>query len=388
MSSVVVIGGGIVGASVAWHLKVDRAWPGSVTVLERDPSYAQAATALSASGLRQQFTTALNIRLSQYGLAFLHARRTPEGAAIPFRENGYLILAGDAAQAEGLRTAHTLQRDEGADVALLSPAQIAARYPGLSTGDLALGSLGLSGEGWFDGLALLRGLRAESQAAGALWQRAEAAAIECDPSGAAAGVTLTDGTRLAAAWVVNAAGTRAPALARTAGLALPVEPRKRTVFCFGCETPPPGQAGWPLIADPSGMWLRPEGAGFIAGKAPTADPAVAPDDFEPRSNEFDEALWPLLAARARCFEAVRMTGLWAGHYDWNTHDQNAILGPAPGVPGLLLATGFSGHGLQHGAGVGRGLAEWIAKGSYRSLDLTPLHACRLTAAPTAEANIY
>ncbi|MEM6489035.1 MAG: FAD-binding oxidoreductase [Pseudomonadota bacterium] len=385
---VVVIGGGIVGTSVAWHLACDLGWGGCVTVLERDPTLAQASTGRSAAGIRQQFTTAVNIRLSRYGLDFLRRFRTEEGEAVRLVENGYLILAGDAAQAAALGRAHALQRAEGADVALLSPAELAARFPHLATGDLTLASLGLSGEGWFDPVLLTAAMRRAAIAAGAAWQAAESAGIERGADGAVCGVRLTEGGTVSADWVVLAAGVRAARLGATADVALPVEARKRTVFCIACAEPPAGRARLPLMVDPSGLWCRPEGAGFIAGRHPVPDPPAAPDDLEPRSHEFDSVIWPTLAGRGTCFEALRLTGLWAGHYAWNTHDQNAILGPAPGVPNLLLACGFSGHGVQQAPGVGRALAEWMVHGRYRTLDIAALHAERLTGAPEVEGAVY
>ena len=155
-----------------------------------------------------------------------------------------------------------------------------------------------------------------------------------------------------------------------AGLAIPVERRKRTVFAFAAAAPPAGPL--PLTVDPGGVWCRPEGDRFIAGGPPDPDPAVAPDDFEPRHAEWEELVWPALAARSPAFEALKLTGMWAGHYDMNTLDHNAIVGPHPEVANFLFANGFSGHGLQQAPAIGRALAELIVHGEYRTLDLTPL----------------
>jgi glycine/D-amino acid oxidase-like deaminating enzyme len=174
---------------------------------------------------------------------------------------------------------------------------------------------------------------------------------------------------------VNAAGGRGAEVAAMAGLTLPVERRKRTVFAFTCAEPPPGRL--PLMIDPTGVWCRPEGAGFIAGAAPDPDPAVDADDFEPRHQEWEGQVWPALAERSAGFEALKLTGFWAGHYDMNTLDHNAVVGPHPQVSNFHFANGFSGHGLQQAPAVGRAIAEHILHGQYRSLDLGPLGWARV-----------
>jgi glycine/D-amino acid oxidase-like deaminating enzyme len=123
--------------------------------------------------------------------------------------------------------------------------------------------------------------------------------------------------------------------------------------------------------------VPPEGACFIAGCTPDPDPAVAAEDFEPRHDEWEDVVWPALAARSPAFEAVKLTGFWAGHYDMNTLDANAIVGPHPEIGNFLFANGFSGHGLQQAPAVGRGLAEWIVTGGWQSLDLSPLGFARI-----------
>ncbi|MDT8344890.1 MAG: FAD-binding oxidoreductase [Thermohalobaculum sp.] len=385
-ADVVIIGGAVIGAAVAWHLKAARRFKGRVVVVERDPAYAKASTALAASGIRHQFSNETNIRISQYGTDFIREFRGPDGEGLSFRENGYLILANDATGAAALRRNHALQRACGADVALLAPAEIAARFPHLNVEDLTLGSLGLSGEGWFDNMALLRGLRAASQAAGAEWRRDEAVGLTMAGDRVAA-VRLGSGAEIACGHVVNAAGTRAALVAGWAGIGLAVEPRKRTVFHVTCQSRPEGCL--PLMIDATRLWCRPEGEGFIAGIGPDPDPAVDPDDFEPRYAEFEETVWPLLAARSPAFEAIRLTGVWAGHYAWNTLDQNAVLGLHVACANLLFANGFSGHGLQQAPAVGRGMAELIMDGEYRTLDLSALGVMRMEGGmANAEAGIY
>jgi FAD-dependent oxidoreductase domain-containing protein 1 len=174
--------------------------------------------------------------------------------------------------------------------------------------------------------------------------------------------------------VVLAAGTGTPRLAAGVGVALPVEARKRMVFTFACREPLPG---FPLLIDPTGAYVRPEGDLYLCGMAPPEADDPPATDFAVDHAFFEETLWPILAARVPAFEAIRPGRAWAGHYDFNTFDQNAIVDALPGYANLLVATGFSGHGLQQAPAVGRGLAELIVHGFYRSLDLSPLGFARI-----------
>jgi glycine/D-amino acid oxidase-like deaminating enzyme len=152
-----------------------------------------------------------------------------------------------------------------------------------------------------------------------------------------------------------------------AGVTLPVEARRRTVFTFEAADPPEGV---PLVIDTSGLWFRPEGEAFIGAMPPPEDddPPDLPLDADQR--QWDDAVWPALAARVPAFDAVRRTGAWAGYYEYNTWDHNAILGRHPEVTNLLFANGFSGHGIQQSPAVGRAIAELIVHGRYLTLDLS------------------
>jgi glycine/D-amino acid oxidase-like deaminating enzyme len=374
-ADVVICGGAATGASVAWHL-VRAGWPGRVVVIERDPSLARAATALSASGIRQQFSSPTNIRLSRYGVEVIRKAPALLGIDLGFHEQGYLYLAATREQERALVAAHRVQEAEGADVVLLSPAEIAGCFPHLRVGDLRLAAFGRSGEGWFDGLGMAQAFRRGAEEAGAIWRRGEVAGLDVE-AGRILAVTLADGGRIRCDWFVNAAGGSGAEVAALAGLALPVERRKRTVFAFDLAERPAGRL--PLMIDPSGVWCRPEGGLFIAGCPPEPDPAVEAADFEPDHHLFEGRIWPSLAHRAHCFEALKVRQVWAGHYDYNLLDCNAVIGPHPDVTNFLFANGFSGHGLQQAAGVGRGLAEWIIDGRYTSIDLAPLGYGRIAA---------
>jgi len=382
---VVIVGGAAHGASVAWHLVRDPLFRGTVLVLEKDPSYARAATALSASSIRRQFSCPINVRLSGYGIALLRDAPALLGAAAGLHEGGYLFLA-TAAGRDILAANHAVQTAEGADIAWLEPAALAEAFPWLSTEGLSAGTWGRSGEGWFDGFGVMQAMRRASRAGGVTWRTAEVGRVLVS-GGRARGVALADGTEVEAGTVIVTAGTGAAPLLETAGLSLPVRPRKRSVFYVRCAQALPR---FPLLIDPSGVWARPEGAGFICGVSPPEerDPDAGPDDFEPNHAEFEETVWPALASRVPAFERLRLERAWAGHYDMNLFDRNAFAGPAPDVPNLLLACGFSGHGLQQAPAIGRGLAELAAHGRYLTIDLSPLSPGRLAQnLPLIERNV-
>jgi FAD-dependent oxidoreductase domain-containing protein 1 len=382
---VAIIGGGVIGCAVAYFLAADPAFDGRVVVIERDPSYTDCSTTRSAGSIRQQFSTPENIAMSLFGRAFLDGvgeTLAVDGEAVElgFVERGYLFLASEATRG-ALEESHAIQAAHGADNALLTPAEIAARYPWLSVEGVALGSLGLSGEGWFDPAALLHGFRKKARSLGAAFRRDEVTGIEI-AGGRVAALALASGGRLACGAAVNAAGPRAGQVAALAGIDLPVTAKKRFVFVFDCRAELPG---CPLVIDPAGVYFRPESGKFIGGVSPGPDEDPDCFDLEVDYRWFDERVWPGLAARVEAFEAVKMAGAWAGHYDYNTVDQNAVLGAHPEIANFYFANGFSGHGLQQSPAAGRATAELIVHGRYQSLDLSRFGYARFRAgAPIRE----
>jgi glycine/D-amino acid oxidase-like deaminating enzyme len=368
---VVIVGGGAVGAAVALFLKRLGGAGVDVTVVEPDPGLTRSSSALSAGSIRQQFSTPINVRMSQFGHELIAGAQEWLGldgtpVDIGFVPSGYLFVAtGDGSV---LAQNHALQSGLGAEIRLLTPGALAARFAWLHTADVTLAALGEAGEGWFDGYAFARALAAKARSLGARWVRASVSGFE--RSGDRLGAARTsDGQQLTADAFVNAAGPWAAQVAAAAGITLPVHARRRTVFAFNCPTRLPRT---PLVVDPSGIWFRSEGEGFIGGWSP-GHGDDDPDDLpleQPDVAQFEERLWPALAHRVPAFEALRMTRAWAGYYEVHPLDHNAIIGPHPSLPNLVFANGFSGHGLQHAPAAGRGVAEWLLHGGYRSLDLS------------------
>jgi glycine/D-amino acid oxidase-like deaminating enzyme len=171
-----------------------------------------------------------------------------------------------------------------------------------------------------------------------------------------------------------------------AGLDLPVEPRKRFTYVF--QAAEPLDQPLPLTIDPSGVHVRSDGDAYLAGCKPDIDHAVEPDDLTMDADLWESKVWPVLAHRIPAFERIKVMTRWAGHYAYNTLDQNAVVGPHPELDGFLFINGFSGHGLQQAAAMGRGVAEWISYGEFRSIDLTPLGVERVIAGqPFAESAV-
>ncbi len=373
-SDVVIVGSGVMGAATAYWLT--RLQPGlRVTLVESDTRYEKASSSLSASSIRQQFTCPVNIHLSQYGIAFLrevdqHLGLPDHPVALGLQEPGYLYLA-QPEQTAALRMAHEIQKQAGADVALLTPEALRQRYPWLHVDDVALGSLGLSGEGWFDGPALHQAFLKKAMAQGA--QRLHDRVVGMEHTGTQVmAVRLASGGRLACGQVVNAAGAWSSEVATMVGVHLPIEAARRTVFVLSCPEPLPQ---CPLLIDPSGWWLRPEGRFLISGAEPLHTTPGLP--LEPDWAEWNDEQWASLAHRIPAMAALRVERAWAGYYEMNTFDHNAVIGPHPELHNLYFITGFSGHGMQHAPGAGLGLAEWMLLGCAQTIDVQALAFDRL-----------
>jgi glycine/D-amino acid oxidase-like deaminating enzyme len=376
-ADVVIVGGAVMGASAAYWLT--RFDPGlRVLVVERDPSFARAATALSVASIRQQFSTGVNVAISAFGIGFIRDFQGSLGhdvgvPSLGFIENGYLFL-GRSVEAPQVMAAHAaIHHRHGAATEVWTPAQVQARFAWLQVDDLTAASFGPRDEGWFDNMGLLAGFRRAAKAQGAEFVTDEVVGVSV-AGGLVNAVTLKSGGSVACGAVINAAGTRAAGIARMAGLDLPVEPRKRTVFVI--DAPNARHPNAPLLVD-AGFYLRPERNQWITATVPATDGPCDCNDFEPDLDLFEDVIWPQLYARAPGFDAVKVVRHWVGHYDYNTLDQNALLGPYPEMPNFHAMNGFSGHGLQQSPAMGRGIAEHVLHGGWQSLDLSDLSVSRL-----------
>ncbi len=388
---VAIIGAGVMGAATAYWLK--RKDPAlHVALIERDYSFSRASSTLSASSIRQQFSCPVNIQLSQFGINFLrsvsdHLSCAGEAIDLGLTEPGYLYLASSE-QESSLRSAWEIQKRHGAEIGLLSASEISSRFPWLNTEGITLGALGLSGEGWFDGPALHQAFLKKALALGVIKIQGEVKAIDCDgESGLSSrrvnSICLADGREITFGSLVNAAGAWSSRLVKDLDIELPIGAARRTVFVLSCPTPLPD---CPLLIDTTGFWLRPEGRFLIAGMDPRADEDDLP--LDPDYSELDEHQWAVLAHRIPALEAMRIERAWAGYYEMNHFDHNAVIGPFDGFDNFYCIAGFSGHGMQHAPAAGLALAEWILEGEPKTIDVRPLGHDRIArGAPLLELNV-
>ena len=372
---VVIVGGAIMGSSTAWFLTDNPDFDGSVLVVERDPSYEACSTAHTNSCMRQQFSEKLNVQISQYAAEFVKNLRERIGDdRVPdqvIQNYGYLYLADNDAFAETLRENQKVQLEAGAETELLSADEIKARYPFYAVDDIVLGSINRKDEGYWDGGTVFDWWRRSASERGVEYVANEVAAMTKNAGGTRVeSVTLATGEVIVCGQVVNASGPRANRTAGMAGLTIPVEPRKRFTWIFSAEQPL--DQDLPLTIDPSGVHMRQDGPKtYLAGCPADPDPAVEFDDFAMDFGRWENHVWPIIATRIPQFEAIKVVTEWAGHYAFNTFDQNAILGPHTEVENFIFLNGFSGHGLQQSPAMGRGTAEWLTYGEFRALDLSP-----------------
>lgn len=417
-ADVVVIGGGVVGSSVSYWLK-KRAGKGiNVVVLEKDPTYSCASTVLSAGGMRQQFSLPENILLSQYSVDFLREVKTHLGpdVDVQFVPHGYLVLASENG-AEELEKNVQLQRELGVKNELLTPEKLKARYPWMNTENIKLACIGSETEGWFDPWALLRGFKQKAVELGATFVKGEVVGFEFEGHRDMLMEGVKDGTyqklykviyktddgeihNIQFAMCVLAAGAQSGRLARMANIGtgpgllnipLPIEPRKRCVYCFESRDEKGPGLNTPMIMDMTGTWVRKEGLGnsFICGRSPSSDCDETCDNLDVDHEYFNTDIWPVLANRIPSFESLKVKSSWAGHYEYNTYDENGIIGAHPYFSNLFIASGFSGHGLQQSPAVGRAIAELILDAGFKTIDLTRFGFDRLfTDMPLLESNIY
>ncbi|XP_034789914.1 FAD-dependent oxidoreductase domain-containing protein 1 isoform X5 [Pan paniscus] len=368
-SDVVIVGGGVLGLSVAYWLKKLESRRGAIRVLVVERDHTEYLAVVDAPPLD-----------------------------LRFNPSGYLLLASEK-DAAAMESNVKVQRQEGAKVSLMSPDQLRNKFPWINTEGVALASYGMEDEGWFDPWCLLQGLRRKVQSLGVLFCQGEVTRFVSSSQR----MLTTDDKAVVlkrihevhvkmdrsleyqpveCAIVINAAGAWSAQIAALAGIGegppgtlqgtkLPVEPRKRYVYVWHCPQGPGLET--PLVADTSGAYFRREGLGsnYLGGRSPTEQEEPDPANLEVDHDFFQDKVWPHLALRVPAFETLKVQSAWAGYYDYNTFDQNGVVGPHPLVVNMYFATGFSGHGLQQAPGVGRAVAEMVLKGRFQTIDLSP-----------------
>ena len=370
---IVIVGGGVVGSSIAWHLRTGG-FEGEVVVVERDPTYRRASSFLAMGGVRQQFGSAANIRLAQHSIRFYERfdteMRTPDHQPRAwFRQRGYLFLANDD-NAERFERRYERQRALGARVERLDVDAIRALVPDLNLDDIRFGVFGPD-DGYANPREVLAGFRHAAAAAGATCVAGEVTRLRV-ATGRVRGVTLDDGTLLDARAVVNAAGPFAARLAALADLALPVEPVRQHLF--RCALPYRWPHRFPVVVDPGGVHWRhddPVAPGdpdrIIVARTKLDEPPG--ERFECDPDRWTADFRPPLVARLPAFEAAELVEGWAGLYEM-TPDHNPLLGEHPELAGFHLANGFSGHGLMMAPATGAALAELLTTGASTGLDIS------------------
>ena len=364
---IVIIGGGIMGSAIAYSLM--RADPRlKVIVVERDPTYSRASTALSMANARIQFSLRQNIQISQYAFDVLETfeddmaveDRRPH---ISYRREGNLFMVDEPGFA-GAKANVEQQKQLGCQIEWWTPEKIKSYYPLYDPDRYVGGSFGPK-DGHFDAYAVLMGYKTKALSMGAGYLKDEVVELTASRR-RCQGVRLASGANVTAGVTINCAGAWASEIARTAGIDLPVDPVKRQVFALNTAVKPDGPL--PLTILPSGLYFRTETGGLILlGKSMDDDPVGF--DFSWDDKRFTEILWPELAEFVPVFDTLKLMRGWAGLYAVNRLDSNAILGEWPEKKGLFLANGFSGHGLQQAPAVGRYFAELIT-GSKPTLDLS------------------
>ncbi|MBN1224028.1 MAG: FAD-binding oxidoreductase [Candidatus Aminicenantes bacterium] len=371
---VIIIGGGVMGSSIAYHLLEDG-FDGTVAILEKDPTYEHASTSLSVGGIRQQFSTKVNIEIGLYGIDKIERfdeEMTVDGepAHAEFRPVGYLFL-GDENNWEPLQKQHRLQKTLGVNVELLTPEELQKMIPHLNVGSLLGASFGTRA-GYTDPYGILQGYLRKAKSLGANYLHEEVTAI-LRQGDRMQGVKTARGDRIEANAVVIASGPWAAEVGAMAGIDLPVDPSPKMVFHF--DPAEKFDYDLPFFFSPKGHWCRPEsGRQFVSGKDREVTPGFR---FDWDRSYFEETVWPELTRLIPSFERLKLKRGWGGLYAVNRLDDNALLGTYPGVEGLYVAVGFSGHGLMQSPAVGKGISDLIRTGSYETIDLSPLGADRI-----------
>ena len=379
---VVIIGGAIMGSSTAWFLSQNPDFNGTILVVEKDRKYEFCSTAHTTSCIRQQFSTKLNVEISQFAADFINnfQEYMDNDARVPklaIKSFGYMYLAGDDDFAKNLRSNQKVQAASGAATELLTPEEIKSRYPFYNVEDIKLGSINLVNEGYWDSITVFEWMKNKAQENGVEYVENEVTELKKNNSGdRICSIKLASGERISGEKFVNATGPRAASTSKMAGIKIPVEPRKRYSWIFKAKSPL--DRDLPLTIDPSGFHVRENGGGtYQAGGHGAYDPAVDFDDFTMDNELWENTVWPILFNRIPQFESLKLISQWAGHYAMNTVDQNAIVGPHNIIQNFFFLNGFSGHGTQQAPAMGRATAELLIYDTFKTIDMSAFKYERL-----------
>ena len=366
-TDIVVIGGGAIGAAVAYYVKLADPAVG-LTVVERDPTYELASTPRASGGIRRLFALPENIELSKYSIDFFETfpdTMAVDGvpAEVGFKKHGYLFIVPPSDRDVLQRNFDTQQR-LGCNVVWLEPDELKQKFPSMNVDDLGA-AVHSPDDGWLDPHSVLMGFRNKAKALGAQFVADEVVGLVRNGNSVTAAV-LKSSERVEANHFVNAAGAWAKDICGMLDIDVPIEPLRRFEHYFECQEP---IEPLPYLKDPQRLAFRPEGKGYSGGVPTLAEPRGY--NFAVDRDYFENAVWPILAHRFPQFERTRCLQTLPGLYDQNDFDGNVIIGPgADGLGNFHMLSGFSGHGLMHAPGCGRAMAELLLTGGYQTIDLT------------------
>lgn len=377
-ANVAIIGGGIMGTSIAYHLA--RLGMNDIVIFEREEALGTGSTGKCAGGVRLQFSTAANIELSRISIEAFERFEEEMGESVDFKRNGYLFALTNEGDLDAFRANAQRQRELGVPVDVLTPEEARGVVSELYIDDL-VGATFCGADGIANPHAIVQGYAKNARRLGVhIVQSSNVSGIEV--AGGRAGAVIANGERWQTQWVVNAAGPWAKGVGELAGVSVPVEPVRRQYFL----TQPMSWISdtFPLLIDwGTGVYMHRESGGMLIGES---DPNEPPSFNQQVDWDFLARVGEHAIARVPRIEEAEIQSGVAGLYEVSP-DHNAILGRVPELDNFICANGFSGHGMQHAPAVGLAIAELIAEGVSKSVDLSPYRIERFQEDATPELNV-
>ena len=403
---IIIIGGGVIGTSIALQIREHVRELVTVLVVEKDPTYSRAVSTNALCGITNQFTLPENLQMAHYGADFIRNSRLHLSILdhpppdLHFTPTGYLYLSDTTEQADIMLENQEKQTDYGAYVDVLNSHQMETRFPFLNTEDVLIGAHGVQDEGFIDPVAYLVALRGKAEFLGVRYMHAEFVDFnletELDSSGGRDSendawqkvrfviVRMPDGRerQIRVAYPIICAGHESAEITKklligrpdsrgSRLIPLPIEKRKRYNFVFNCPDGP--GLNFPFLIDGTGVWCRREGLGgnFVCGKYMTDEEEPDPSNLDVDYGFFEHVIWPVLAKRVKAFEKLQIVGAWAYYEDYNYFDQNPVIGKHPYYFNVLWACGFGPTAPLMGPSVGRAIFEQLDTGwmNYKTIDL-------------------